>query len=75
MSTTAVQYDTEGHEYAFHGEYREIVALERVVYAFEFEGTPGHGILETVTRGIMILSQLVCAFVKAKQFVLLLNRN
>ena len=40
--------DTEGNEYAFHGFYHEIVAPERVVQTFEFEGAPGHISLETM---------------------------
>jgi uncharacterized protein YndB with AHSA1/START domain len=44
-----VQRDAAGNEYAFHGEYREVVAPERLVYTFEFEGEPGHVILETTT--------------------------
>ena len=30
-----------GKEYAFRGEYREVVAPERLVQTFEFEGMPG----------------------------------
>lgn len=44
-----VQRDANGNEYAFNGEYREILAPERVVYTFEFEGMPGHVLVETVT--------------------------
>ena len=44
-----VQRGPDGNEYAFKGEYREIVPPERLVYTFEFEGMPGHVILETVT--------------------------
>jgi uncharacterized protein YndB with AHSA1/START domain len=44
-----LQYDADGNEYAFHGEYREVRAPERVVYSFEYEGMPGHVILETAT--------------------------
>ena len=44
-----LQHDADGNEYAFHGEYREIQAPERIVYTFEFEGMPGHVILETAT--------------------------
>ena len=43
-----VQRDSSGKEYAFKGVYREIVPPERLVYTFEFEGMPGHVILETV---------------------------
>ena len=42
-----VQRDQDGNEYAFHGVYREIVPPEREVHTFEFEGMPGHEILET----------------------------
>ncbi len=44
-----VQRDTEGNEYAFRGVYHEIRAPERMVYTFEWEGLPGHILLETVT--------------------------
>jgi len=44
-----VQRDSSGEEYAFNGVYREIVSPERLVYTFEFEGMPGHVMLETVT--------------------------
>jgi uncharacterized protein YndB with AHSA1/START domain len=43
-----VQRDAAGNEYAFHGEYREVLAPERLVYTFEFEGEPGHVVLCTV---------------------------
>ncbi|MGE5262954.1 MAG: SRPBCC family protein [Acidobacteriota bacterium] len=44
-----VQRDADGNTYAFHGVYHEVVPPERLVYTFEFEGTPGHVLLETVT--------------------------
>jgi len=44
-----VQRDADGNEYAFNGEYKEIVPPERLAYTFEFEGMPGHVLLETVT--------------------------
>lgn len=43
-----VHRDAEGNEYAFNGVYHESVAPERIVYTFEFEGMPGHVLLETV---------------------------
>jgi uncharacterized protein YndB with AHSA1/START domain len=43
-----VQRDAEGNQYAFHGVYHEVRPPERLVYTFEFEGQPGHVILETV---------------------------
>lgn len=39
----------DGEEYAFRGEYREIVRPERIVWTFEFEGMPGHFTVETMT--------------------------
>lgn len=44
-----VQHDPEGNEYAFHGIYHTVAAPEKLVFTFEFEGMPGHVILETVT--------------------------
>jgi uncharacterized protein YndB with AHSA1/START domain len=38
----------DGEEYGFHGEYREIVRPERIVWTFEFEGAPGVAV-ETLT--------------------------
>lgn len=44
-----VQRDAQGNEYAFHGEYREIVPNKRLVFTFEYEGLPpGHDLLETI---------------------------
>ncbi len=42
--------DAEGNEYAFHGVYHEILAPERIIDTFEFEGLPetGHVTLETM---------------------------
>jgi uncharacterized protein YndB with AHSA1/START domain len=36
-----VMVTDSGHEVAFHGEYREIVPNERLVYTEVFEGVPG----------------------------------
>jgi uncharacterized protein YndB with AHSA1/START domain len=44
-----VEHAPDGESYGFHGEYREIVAPERIVQTFEFEGMPGHVSLETLT--------------------------
>ncbi len=44
-----VQRDAEGNEYAFRGVYHDITPPERLIYTFEFEGMPGHVLLETVT--------------------------
>jgi uncharacterized protein YndB with AHSA1/START domain len=39
----------DGEEYGFHGEFREIVRPERIVWTFEFEGAPGQVAIETLT--------------------------
>lgn len=39
---------SDGAEYGFHGEYREIVPNEKITWTFEFEGMPGVAV-ETVT--------------------------
>jgi uncharacterized protein YndB with AHSA1/START domain len=44
-----IQRDVEGNEYAFHGVYHDVTPPERLIYTFEFEGEPGHVLLETVT--------------------------
>lgn len=44
-----VQKDADGNEYAFRGVYHHVEAPERLVYTFEWEGMPGHILLETVT--------------------------
>ncbi len=46
-----INRDTQGNEYAFHGVYHEILAPERIIDTFEFEGLPetGHVSLETLT--------------------------
>jgi len=38
----------DGSEFAFRGEFREIVPPERIVWTFEFEGMPGHISVETM---------------------------
>lgn len=45
-----IQRDAEGHEYAFHGVYHEVLAPERIIDTFEFEGLPetGHVTMETM---------------------------
>lgn len=42
-----VQHNPAGEEFAFHGEHREVVPPERIVATFEFEGVPGHVVLQT----------------------------
>lgn len=43
-----VQNGAEG-EFAFNGVFHEVDAPQRIVYTFEFEGMPGHVLLETIT--------------------------
>jgi uncharacterized protein YndB with AHSA1/START domain len=45
-----IQRGTEGREYAFSGVYHEVLAPERIINTFEFEGLPeaGHVTLETM---------------------------
>lgn len=40
--------DPDGREQGFRGVYREVSAPERIVQTFEWEGMPGHVIVETV---------------------------
>ena len=44
-----VQRSPDGQEFGFHGEYREVTPPERLVSTFEFEGMPGHVIVDTLT--------------------------
>lgn len=46
-----IQRNAEGNEFAFHGVYHEVLAPERIIDTFEFEGLPetGHVALETMT--------------------------
>lgn len=41
--------DAEGNEFAFHGEYKEIVEPKRITWTFEFEPMAGHIFTETIT--------------------------
>jgi uncharacterized protein YndB with AHSA1/START domain len=44
-----IQSDAEGHEFGFHGVHHDVVAPERIVATMEFEGVPGHVLLQTTT--------------------------
>jgi uncharacterized protein YndB with AHSA1/START domain len=44
-----VQREPDGSEYAFHGVYHSVNSPESLIYTFEFEGMPGHVLLETIT--------------------------
>ncbi len=45
-----INRDAEGNAYAFHGVYHEVLAPERIIETFEFEGLPetGHVTLDTL---------------------------
>jgi uncharacterized protein YndB with AHSA1/START domain len=42
-----ISRDEDGSETAFRGTYREVVAPERIVQTFEWEGMPGHVAVES----------------------------
>lgn len=44
-----IEHAPDGNDYAFRGEYQEIVTGQRIVQTFEFEGMPGAVALETLT--------------------------
>jgi len=44
-----VQSGSDGQDFGFRGEFREIVRPERIVWTFEFEGMPGHVSVDTLT--------------------------
>ena len=44
-----VQSDDSGSEHGFHGVHHDVVAPERIVATFEYEGLPGHVLLGTTT--------------------------
>ena len=43
-----VQTAEDGGRHAFRGVFHDVTAPERLVYTFEYEGTPGHAALETI---------------------------
>ena len=43
-----VQRDAQGNEYSFRGVFHDIQSPERIVQTFEFEGAPGHVLLDTI---------------------------
>jgi len=44
-----VLHDPDGNENSFRGVYHDLTAPERMIYTFEWEGAPGHVLLETIT--------------------------
>ncbi|MFW9854168.1 MAG: SRPBCC family protein [Candidatus Thorarchaeota archaeon] len=43
-----VQKDSEGNEYVFFGEFKEIVPLDKIIWTFNYEPFPNSECLETV---------------------------
>ena len=39
----------DGGQHAFNGVYREVLPPKRLVFTFNYEGAPGHEVVETVT--------------------------
>jgi uncharacterized protein YndB with AHSA1/START domain len=44
-----VEHTDEAGPQGFEGRYREVTPPERMVYTFEWDGMPGHVVLETLT--------------------------
>lgn len=44
-----IQHDAEGNEHAFNGVFHDCIFPEKLVRTYEYEGNPGHVMLETVT--------------------------
>jgi uncharacterized protein YndB with AHSA1/START domain len=44
-----IQRSATGEEFSFYGVYHSVLASERIIFTFEWEGMPGHVLLETVT--------------------------
>jgi uncharacterized protein YndB with AHSA1/START domain len=44
-----VQGESGGAEHAFRGVHHDVVAPERIVATFEYEGMPGHVLMQTTT--------------------------
>ncbi len=43
-----INRDDGGDDNGFHGVYHEVLAPELLIYTFEWEGLPGHVLLETI---------------------------
>jgi uncharacterized protein YndB with AHSA1/START domain len=43
-----IHHELDGTENAFNGVYHECLSPERLTYTFEWEGLPGHILLETI---------------------------
>ena len=43
------QHDNDGNIFSFHGVFHSIEPIEWLVYTIEFEGMPGHVLLDSIT--------------------------
>lgn len=43
-----VEHTPDGETHGFEGRYREVTPIERIVQTFEWDGMPGHVVVETV---------------------------
>ncbi len=46
-SWRCIHRDSGGGEHAFRGVYHDVVAPERLIFTFEYEGMPGHVALQS----------------------------
>ncbi len=44
-----ISRDQQGGEFCFNGVYHDVAGPDRLIYTFEWEGMPGHVLLQTVT--------------------------
>ena len=44
-----IENTLDGSKHGFEGRFREVTPQERLVYTFEWDGMPGHTVLETAT--------------------------
>jgi uncharacterized protein YndB with AHSA1/START domain len=43
-----IQRGADGTEFAFRGEYLEVLPIDKLVYTFEFEPMPGHVVTDSI---------------------------
>jgi len=70
-----IHRDPEGHEFGFHGVFHGTPSLDGIVQTFEYEGTPGHVSLQTITfeehgGGTLLRQQAVFQSVAARDGLL-----
>ncbi len=73
-----IQRDAQGNEYSFRGVFHDIQSPERIVQTFEFEGSPGQVLLDTIlfeeiAGGTLIKDQSVFQSVAGRDAMLAEN--